>query len=65
MIAIIEYDGDRKYFERVALESLINTKQSGDKKVFQQALHAVVMVESLEDVPEFESSIPEQPSLFR
>lgn len=64
VIAIFEADGHIKYFEKLAIISLLK-QASGDYAVeLHSAIHALDRVESYDDVPEFESGIPSQPSLF-
>ena len=65
VIAVIEIDGEHKYFERIGLESLLSTTQSSVHEiVFKQALQALDAVKDLDEIPEFEGGLPVQGSLF-
>ncbi len=64
VIAIVEVDGDNKYFERIALLSLLEKATNESKLELSKALNELIAVANLEDVPEFEGGIPQQGSLF-
>lgn len=64
VIAIIEIGGRERYYEKLALVSLLKNADEDMRGELEKALHAVDSTSDLEEVPEFESGIPTQPSLF-
>jgi len=64
VIAIVECDGSHRYYEKVALLSLIEKASGESLQELEKALTQLNEISNLEDIPEFESGIPQQASLF-
>lgn len=64
VIAIFEEGSDFKYFEKIAISSMLKTCSAEQAKQFDLAIKAIDNIQSFDEVPEFESGIPQQASLF-
>lgn len=64
-IAILEIVGETKYYDINGLNSLIeNTQNIEYKEELNRAIVALESIVDFEDIPEFESGIPQQGMLF-
>ena len=64
-IAILEFDGESRYYDINGLQSLVkNTDSPLHQKELHQAIAALAGIVDYEDVPEFEGGIPQQGMLF-
>ena len=64
-IAILEFNGEAKYYDSHGLTSLMKNAQDPlHKKELERAIMALEGVVNYEDIPEFESGIPQQGTLF-
>ncbi|MGH1541116.1 MAG: hypothetical protein ACRBHB_11885 [Arenicella sp.] len=65
LIAVIEINGEQKYYDQLGVESLQKNDMDAAMQVqLQLALDALSDVDDYDAVPEFEGNIPEQGSLF-
>lgn len=65
VIAIIAIDGEHKYFERIGLESILESLSNPlQSQVIKQALYALDSIKDLDEIPEFQGGLPVQESLF-
>lgn len=64
-IAILEVSGETKYYDVNGIVSLSNNSQNvSHKEELKKALTALEGIIDYEDIPEFESGIPQQGMLF-
>jgi len=64
-IAIVEFNGEAKYYDLYGLASLMKNAQNPlHKEELKRAIMALEGIVDYEDIPEFESGIPQQGTLF-
>jgi len=65
LMAILVMGGEQKYYELAGLKSLLKKYRLPQQQLaVQAAIQAITSNVDLEDVPEFESNLPIQKSLF-
>jgi len=64
-MAIVNIAGELKYYELLGLKSLLQRYQKPKQQIaLNLAINAILSVENLEEVSEFEGNMPVQGSLF-
>ena len=65
LLAVLNIDGEHKYYELAGLNSLLKKYTSKKQQAaLQQAIEIINDSEDLDEVPEFEGGLPVQGSLF-
>jgi len=65
LIAVIEMNGEAKYFELLGVQSMLKTyTQEHQQQQLQKAIAALLSTDNLDDIAEFEGGLPVQGSLF-
>lgn len=65
LIAVIEMNGEAKYFELPGIQSMLKTyTQKHQYQQLQKAIAALLSTDNLDDIAEFEGGLPIQGSLF-
>jgi hypothetical protein len=64
LIAVLDVNGEHKYFELVGLKSLLKTCSANQQLAIQYAVTTMHSIDSVDDIPEFEGGLPVQGSLF-
>lgn len=65
LIAVIEINGEAKYFEQLGVQSMLKTyTEDHQQQQLQKAITALQSIDSLDDIAEFEGGLPVQGNLF-
>ena len=65
LVAVLEIDGEHKYFDLVGLQSILKTCQNENHALaIQTAMQVMDKITNIDDIPEFEGGLPVQGSLF-
>ena len=65
LLAVLNFNGEHKYYELSGLNSLLKKYTSEQQQTaLQQAIAAIKTTENLDNIPEFEGGLPVQGSLF-